>query len=386
MNFPDGHLDKNNKYIRPLDNVINDQYFKRGIDSSTIIHSTFSAGGSFFNKPKSLPICSFKLVIDGESRESGIGGDFGYEDSPKKIRIRNVLCAYGAGRRLGKSTLVKGEADDSTLSLLSDNANLRNAEEWLLRADYAASRASRTRVRKKATQQLDSIKTTLIKLLPDVSEIRMLAATQSTDSPAVEFRTHYGWVTLDNLSLGYKTLIAWTVDLASKLFIQYPRHKNPLAQPAVVLVDEIDLHLHPKWQRKLIQYLSYIFPRTQFIVTAHSPLIVQAAQGANLVVLRREGDHVVIDQSMKAVEGWRVDQVLSSDLFDIPSLRPPEMDDMLAERKRLLTKSKLTKADKTKLKKIDAKVRNRPAGTSLEDSEVMQLIRRAARNMKSSRG
>lgn len=52
---------------------------------------------------------------------------------------------------------------------------------------------------------------------------------------------------------------------------------NRLADPAVVLVDEIDLHLHPIWQRRLIGFLSERFPNTQFIVTAHSPLIVQAA-------------------------------------------------------------------------------------------------------------
>jgi predicted ATP-binding protein involved in virulence len=70
-------------------------------------------------------------------------------------------------------------------------------------------------------------------------------------------------------------MIAWTVDLASRLFASYPESQNPLAEPAVVLVDEVDLHLHPKWQRELRSHLTERFPGTQFVVTAHSPLVVQ---------------------------------------------------------------------------------------------------------------
>ncbi len=103
------------------------------------------------------------------------------------------------------------------------------------------------------------------------------------------------WVSLRDLSLGYQTLIAWMVDLAHRLFERYPDCDNPLEQPAIVLVDEIDLHLHPKWQRTVISRLTRIFKQTQFIVTAHSPLIVQSApKDANIVLLKREGDQVVI--------------------------------------------------------------------------------------------
>ena len=71
--------------------------------------------------------------------------------------------------------------------------------------------------------------------------------------PKVFFKTPYGDVRLHELSLGYKTLIAWMVDFANGLFDEYPESKDPLAEPAVCLVDEIDLHLHPKFQRTIIQ-------------------------------------------------------------------------------------------------------------------------------------
>ena len=56
-------------------------------------------------------------------------------------------------------------------------------------------------------------------------------------------------------------MIAWVVDFTSRMVERYPDSLDPLAEPAVVLVDEIDLHLHPKWQRELIGFLSERFPK-----------------------------------------------------------------------------------------------------------------------------
>jgi predicted ATP-binding protein involved in virulence len=168
------------------------------------------------------------------------------------------------------------------------------------------------------------------------------------------------------------------VDLAARLFERYPKHTNPLAEPAVVLIDEIDLHLHPRWQRTLIQFLSETFPNTQFIATAHSPLVVQAAANANIVLLRRDGDHVVIDNDVEAIKGWRIDQVLTSDLFGLESARPPQMEAALQERTRILSKSRLTSADKVRLAELEKAIGELPSGETREDIDAMKIIRRAA--------
>jgi len=206
--------------------------------------------------------------------------------------------------------------------------------------------------------------------------------TEGKWKPQVEFRTPYGWVGIQDLSLGYRTLIAWVVDLAYRLFERYPDSPNPLAEPAIVLVDEIDLHLHPKWQRSLMSYLTERFPNTQFIVTAHSPLIVQAATDANIVLLRREGDHVVIDNDVEAIRGWRIDQVLTSDLFGLETARPPEYDELLAERNRILGKAKLTAKDRKRLKELDSAIGDLPTGETPEEIEAMDIIRETAAALK----
>ena len=290
--------------------------------------------------------------------------------------------AYGASRRMRETSLSEKADDDAFASLFSDNVELINAEEWLLQADYTAHAANSNSVRKKSSKRRDEIRDVLINLLPEVTSIRFTQLTEKQQKPGVEVETPYGWVQIKDLSLGYKTLIAWMVDFASRMFDRYPDSPNPLAEPAVVLVDEIDLHLHPKWQRTLMGYLSERFPNTQFIATAHSPLVVQAAQDANIVLLRREGNHVVIENNVEAVRNWRVDQILTSDLFGLESARPPETEKLLAEKNKILSKARLTKKDRERLKQLEEEIGSLPTGETPEDIEAMDVIRRAAERLK----
>jgi ABC-type branched-subunit amino acid transport system ATPase component len=306
----------------------------------------------------------------------------GYKPFNHREMTEFTCFGYGASRRMGETTLSEKGEDDPFASLFSDSVELLNAEEWLLQADYAARAGSNAATRKRAEKRRDEIKEILINLLPDVDDIKFAQITEKQSKPGVEVKTPYGWVSIKDLSLGYKTLIAWMVDLASRMFTRYPDSPNPLAEPAVVLVDEIDLHLHPKWQRTLMSYLSERFPNTQFIATAHSPLVVQAASDANVVLLRREGDHVVIDNDVKDIHGWRVDQILTSDLFGLESARPPQLDPLLAERTKILSKSRLTKKDKARLEEIEAEIGALPTGETPEDMEAMDVIRRAAEHLK----
>jgi len=229
-----------------------------------------------------------------------------------------VCYGYGASRIMGESSLAEKTPGDPSAGLFEDDVKLINAEEWLLQADYAAIASKSPKLKEKAGDKRDQIRDVLINLLPEVDDIRVAEPTRDRPKPRVEFKTPYGWVALDGLSLGYRSMIAWMVDLANRMFERYPNSSNPLEEPAVVLVDEIDLHLHPKWQRILMDYLSVRFVNTQFIVTAHSPLVVQAAKKANVVLLKREDDHVVIDNNPQSVRGWRADQILTS-LFELPS-------------------------------------------------------------------
>ena len=283
-------------------------------------------------------------------------------------------CGYGAGRRLGAAILSEPGSDDSTATLFSDKADLRNPEEWLLRLDYAASKPSHIKAKRAA--RLNQVKGLLLGFLLDVDDIRLTTAESTNPTSRAEFKTPYGWVPLKQLGYGYQTLITWVADLASRMVERYPDSPDPLAEPAVVLVDEIDLHLHPIWQRKLIGFLTERFSNTQFIATAHSPLVAQAAADATLAVLRREGDHVVIDNDVDNIRNWRVDQILTSDLFGLKTARPPWMEDLLLERGDLLSKSKLSAKDRQRIKELDEQIGELPFGETDEERRERAEIRK----------
>jgi energy-coupling factor transporter ATP-binding protein EcfA2 len=298
-------------------------------------------------------------------------------------KLLGLKCyAYGANRRMGKTSLSEALSADSCASLFSDSEVLINSEEWLLRADYAVARSAPNNTAR-LEERFYLIQDTLRHLLPDVSDIRIALADDGNPRPVAEFQTPYGWVPLKRLSLGYKTVIAWTVDLAARLIDRYPHSKDPLSEPAVVLVDEIDLHLHPKWQRTIMSFLTQRFPNTQFIVTAHSPLVVQAAGNANIVLLRREDDHVVIDNDPEIIDNWRVEQILAS-VFELPSPHSPAIEPLIERRRKLLAKPKLTAKDQQELEKLEVQIGTLPTAESPEDIRAMDIIRKAAKLLENS--
>lgn len=79
---------------------------------------------------------------------------------------------------------------------------------------------------------------------------------------------------VSQLSQGEKSLLALVGDIARRLAIMNPSLENPLHGEGIVLIDEVDLHLHPQWQRSLIRQLTQTFPNCQFILTTHSPLVI----------------------------------------------------------------------------------------------------------------
>lgn len=297
-------------------------------------------------------------------------------NSPQNLTV----FGYGAGRKLGSAASSSEFADDNAGTLMTDNALLRNAEEWLLQLDYAASKESEIQAQQK--KRLEQVKHLLIAILPDVEDIRFITGAGPYPKPRVEFLTFSGWVPLRRLGYGYQTLIAWVTDFASRMLERYPDSSDPLKEPAIVLVDEIDLHLHPLWQRKLIAFLTERFPNTQFIATAHSPLVVQAAENANIAVLKRVGDHVEIMNDPEQIRGWRIDQILTSDLFGLTSARSPEVESLFERKKALLDKARRSKKDEAELLEIQEKIDKLPVGDSAHVTKEMEAIREALALLK----
>ena len=97
-------------------------------------------------------------------------------------------------------------------------------------------------------------------------------------------------VRIDQLSDGEKCTLALVGDLARRLAIANPMLQNPLEGEGIVLIDEIELHLHPRWQRHFVAQLGNLFPNCQFVVTTHSPQALGEVKGENIRLLYAGAD------------------------------------------------------------------------------------------------
>jgi predicted ATP-binding protein involved in virulence len=92
-------------------------------------------------------------------------------------------------------------------------------------------------------------------------------------------------IELSQLSAGEKNMLALVADISRRLVDANPSLENPLEGSGIVLIDEIDLHLHPKWQQGIVKLLEDLFPKIQFVVTTHSPLILGNASSSQIRLL-----------------------------------------------------------------------------------------------------
>ena len=235
--------------------------------------------------------------------------DWGYDKHEWSVDVKDELAAfyifgYGVSRYPSKTSLTEqscGECD----TLFSNDQRLVNIEEWLMQLDYAAKNNNTS-----AAKRLEKVRELICgNVFPEIANFRF----ESSDSMSnyVLFQTKDGWFRYTQLGYGYQSMLSWVIDLCKRMFEKYPDSANPLQESAVVLIDEIDLHLHPKWQRDIIAIISNVFKNVQFIVTTHSPLVIQSMNEVNLYVLRRQGEKLIAEHSpITNFSGWTVEEIL----------------------------------------------------------------------------
>jgi predicted ATP-binding protein involved in virulence len=225
---------------------------------------------------------------------------------PNPIFKNLLINGYGVVRNIERKGITSKEEKGLNADNLFNSSNLINFEDWLFQLDYAAKNEQTL-----AAQRRDLLIGVLkSEIFPEIKDIRFVSDKKLNNY--IEYQTISGWYELSDLGYGYQATLSWLMDFCKRLFDRYPDSNNPLKEPAVLLVDEIDLHLHPQWQRSLIKYLSDIFTQTQFIVTTHSPFIIQSMENVNLYTLQRKDDRTQVKHwGCCSFIGWRIEEILS---------------------------------------------------------------------------
>jgi energy-coupling factor transporter ATP-binding protein EcfA2 len=184
------------------------------------------------------------------------------------------------------------------------------------------------------------------------------------ESRQVTVLTADGEVPIDMLSQGTVSLISWVGLVVQRLY-EIRGSTDPLLRHALVLIDEIDAHMHPRWQQAIVHQLKDLFPNVQFVATAHSPLLVTGRSAEEVTIFSREGDtgKILARQATVGFSGMRADQVLTSQAFNLKAARDYETSLKLAEYRSLLEKSALSSQDERRLSELrsDPSILDRPS-------------------------
>lgn len=146
------------------------------------------------------------------------------------------------------------------------------------------------------------------------------------------------------------------------------------------LLDEPDTHLNPNWQRDYLGLFKEFtsVKNSHIIISTHSPLLVQAAKESGLILLKLEEGHPVSNSDSHFIKNWRIDQVLTSEYFELVSARPPDLDNYMKTREKILSKPKLEEEDINVLRSFENTFGVLPTGETIDEIKALQLINRLA--------
>lgn len=213
-----------------------------------------------------------------------------------------LFCYMGASRLWTESTeKVKIHPRGSRLegydNCLNAKGHFKRFVEWFKTMELSAlqknvqSKLNADIVRKVVASCLEGWDTIFYSVVDD-----MLMAEKKENNESKTLPFHY-------LSDGQRNMIGLIADIAYRCILLNPYlgEKAVSETPGIVLIDEIDLHLHPNWQRMIVQNLKNAFPKIQFIATTHSPFIVQSLNGNELINLDKVSDVTPKDLSINEV-------------------------------------------------------------------------------------
>ena len=274
-------------------------------------------------------------------------------------------CGYGPFRRVfGASPeatrLMVGTTTERFVTMFQEAASLFEVDQWLRNLSHKKLEGKTAE-----SAQLEL----LLEILRDDLMPNQITV-DHVDSDGLWLKDRNGLrLAWSDMSDGYRAALALLADILRHLISAYgieglakrsADDKLRIVKSGVVMIDEIDAHLHPEWQREIGFWLKDHFPNIQFLVTTHSPIICQAADENGLFVLPEPGGQdkprALTAEEYKTVISSRPDTILLTPAFGLQNTRSPRAVEGRAEYAKLMAKqragAKLSKEEKAKAEQL----------------------------------
>lgn len=254
-------------------------------------------------------------------------------------------CAYGAGR----GTI--GTGDISGYSVINAVYNMFNYSEGLQNPELMLRRISAHSIKFKS-ELLRNLKNILYERFPKNNKYKVLL-----DNSGVLVDGPWGKnMPLRDIADGYKSTFLWITDFLGWALSFNPQIKTFKEIRGIVIIDELEEHLHPKWQKFIVEELRNSFPNVQFITTTHSPLIASSIVNkfdqknkSRLIHLALQTNNKVTSMNLNGtVTGLDVDQLLASRAFDYLTSYDEKVEKLLLEASKIASKKKKSIKDKNR--------------------------------------
>ena len=186
-------------------------------------------------------------------------------------------------RREDFGTASRNKLDDRRcgyIGCLDSSKDIKSIREWCLKMEMAAYH------KQKKIPEYEEFKATVADFMYQMNDLKELPeiyySRQFEELVYVERGVE---IPVKYLSAGYQSLLWMVMDMSFRLALLNPENSRAADAEGIILIDEIDMHLHPKWQWKVLDVLSRSFPKVQFIAATHSPIIIASCKEARLIQL-----------------------------------------------------------------------------------------------------
>lgn len=207
-------------------------------------------------------------------------------------------------RRGDFGTELKKKLDDRRcgyIGCLDSYMDIKSIQQWCLKQEILAVNKG------KAIGEYETFKSIISAFMKEINELdKEPVCYYSPQFNDLVYKDERIEMQVSKLSAGYQSLLWMIMDLAYRVCLLNPELRDRTQIRGIVLIDEVDMHLHPKWQWNIIRALSTTFEKVQFIIATHSPIVISSAKEANLILLDDRHEAVYLPECY----GYAVEDVL----------------------------------------------------------------------------